>query len=52
MKVRLGNLVGVLGSLLVFVGTLGVASPMCVGWFYSPKVPEELKEQIFLGSFE
>ena len=44
MKVRLGNLVGVLGSLLVFVGTLGVASPMCVGWFYSPKLPGELNQ--------
>ncbi len=44
LKVRLGNLVGVLGSLLVFVGTLGVASPMCVGWFYSPKLPGELNQ--------
>ncbi|MTI94316.1 MAG: cyclic lactone autoinducer peptide [Firmicutes bacterium] len=27
---------------MVFVATLGVVSPMCMGWFYSPKKPDIL----------
>ncbi|MCB8817578.1 cyclic lactone autoinducer peptide [Desulfosporosinus shakirovi] len=31
-----------LASVLVFVGTLAINTPTCLGWFYEPKKPEGL----------
>lgn len=32
-----------LGALMLFVGTLGIVSPMCMCFFYSPKKPAALR---------
>jgi len=30
-------------TVLAFVGTIGIMTPNCLGWFYKPKKPEGLK---------
>ncbi|KHO61086.1 MULTISPECIES: cyclic lactone autoinducer peptide [Thermoanaerobacter] len=36
------NPLSLLGTLLTFIGTLGLASSACIGWFYKPQVPDVL----------
>jgi cyclic lactone autoinducer peptide len=34
-----------LGTLLTFLGTLGLVTPACIGWFYKPQVPNALQKK-------
>lgn len=36
------NPLSLLGVLFTFIGTLGLASSTCIGWFYKPQVPDVL----------
>ncbi|AIS51745.1 hypothetical protein TKV_c05470 [Thermoanaerobacter kivui] len=35
----------ILGTVLTFIGTLGLVTPACIGWFYKPQVPEVLAKK-------
>ncbi len=43
MKSGKSGISTLLASVLVFVGTLAITTPTCLGWFYEPKKPECLK---------
>lgn len=42
MKYGKNTLSMLLASVLVFVGTLAINTPSCLGWFYEPKKPNGL----------
>lgn len=31
-------------SVLAMIGTIAIVTPSCIGWFYQPQLPEELKD--------
>ena len=47
MKYGKSAMTMLLASVLVFVGTLAINTPTCLGWFYEPKKPKGLKRDIF-----
>ncbi|MGB9679606.1 MAG: cyclic lactone autoinducer peptide [Thermoanaerobacteraceae bacterium] len=45
MNTKKVSFTSIVASLLAFVGTLGLASTTCIGWFYKPQVPDILTKK-------
>lgn len=45
MKGRKVSAVSVIGTMLAFIGALGLSTPACIGWFYKPDLPSALTKK-------